>query len=72
MAVSLHTKVATVDRELVRGKRRRGMHMARAGVTTAQHYCFELQTSHFMHCVMPGRTPPLPQHTRRSQDTISI
>lgn len=34
------------------------MYMARAGVTTAQHYRFELQTSHFMHCVTPGGTPP--------------
>lgn len=60
VTVPLHTTVAIVDRELVRRKKRRGMHMARVGVSTAQHHCSELQTSHFMLCVMPGGTPPSP------------
>lgn len=60
VTMPLHTKVATVDGELVQRKKRRGMHMARVGVSTAQHHCSELQTSHFMHCVMPGGTPPSP------------
>lgn len=55
--------VATVDREVMQRSRRCGMHKARVEGTTAQHYCYELQTSHAMHCVMPGGTPLSPTHT---------
>lgn len=41
------------------------MHKARAEVTTAQYYCYALQTSHIMLCVTPGG-PTLPQHTLHS------